>query len=286
MPGPAANPLLTRYQLDDAAPGESPHLVGRHHPLLFGIVRQPGPDAGQNLVGVLGGPEAVQTDHEDVAEPALVRGMRGGQREVGGVRCVRVQLRGGLAGQRLGALGGGEVVARLVGGGEQCVQVRVRAGGDQPLGPAAAAVALQQGGPDLGRGRRVEPRQARRAGYGPAALYGDGGPPDGRGRLPGEAGVGLAGPGQRELLESAASVNLEWGGTGGTRWMQGEGRDECASKLATPGNGRPTDARISPGRESFGMPEGRAGEENARLSPLSTLFLPSLALFPLETGGF
>lgn len=290
-PGPAANPLLTRYQLDDAASGESPHLVRRHHPLLLGVVAQPGPDSGQKLIGVLRGPEVVQADHERVAEPALVRGMRGRQREVGRPRRVRVQSGGGLGGQRLGAVGRGQVVTGLVGGGEQCVQVRVRPVLRQPLGPAAAAEAPQQAGLRLGGGRGVEGAQAERAGRGPAgagsaALDGDGCLPGGRGRMRGEAGVGLAGPGQRGLLESAASVNLEWGGTGETRWMQGEGRDECASKLTTRGNGRPTDARISPGRESFTMSDGRVGEENARLSQLSTpLSLPS-ALFPPRTGGF
>ena len=53
---------------------------------------------------------------------------------------------GGLVGERLGEIGGGEVVAGLVGGGEQRVEIGVGAVGDQPLGPAAAAAAGEQGG--------------------------------------------------------------------------------------------------------------------------------------------
>lgn len=101
----ARNPLLTRYQPDDAAPGESPHLVRRHDPLLLRIVAQPGPDARQDLVGVLGRADAVEADDEDVPELRLVRGVRGGQREVRGGCRVGRQRRGGLGGERLGAFG-------------------------------------------------------------------------------------------------------------------------------------------------------------------------------------
>ncbi|GAA2979935.1 hypothetical protein JCM13580A_24790 [Streptomyces drozdowiczii] len=100
-----------------------------------------------------------------------------------------------------------------------------------------------------------------------AVLDGHGGAPGGPGRLLGKAGVGLAGPGQRGLLGSTASVNLEGGGTDGTRRMRGERRDEWGSTLAIRGNGRAKDARISPGRESFLMPGERICEENARLPP-------------------
>ncbi|GAA1316598.1 hypothetical protein GCM10009647_045720 [Streptomyces sanglieri] len=142
--------------------------------------------------------------------------------------------------------------------------------GGQPLRPAATAAALQQGGLGLGGRHGVEAVEARDTGLG---LLG-GGVLDGYGRPGGrlaqllrEAGAGLAGPGQRGLLGSTASVTLEREAAGETRQMQGEGRDECASKLARRGNGRPTDARTSPGRESFGSPDEPYSKENARLSP-------------------
>lgn len=53
---------------------------------MVGVVAQPGPDSGEHLVRLFGGLEAVQADHEDMAEAALVRGVRGPQREMGGVR--------------------------------------------------------------------------------------------------------------------------------------------------------------------------------------------------------
>lgn len=105
-PWPARNPLRTRYQPDDAAPGESPQLVRSHHPFLVGVVAQPGPDAGQHLVRAFDGPDAVEADDEDVTETALVRGVRGGQREMGGACRVGGQRRGVLGDERLGAVGG------------------------------------------------------------------------------------------------------------------------------------------------------------------------------------
>lgn len=45
----------------------------------------------EHLVRLLGQAEAVQTDHEDMAETRLVRGVRGLQRQMGGVRRGVVQ---------------------------------------------------------------------------------------------------------------------------------------------------------------------------------------------------
>ncbi|GAA2995145.1 hypothetical protein Sfulv_37490 [Streptomyces fulvorobeus] len=162
----------------------------------------------------------VQADHEDMAEPALVRGVGGPEREVGGARRVVVEAGRGLPGERLGDIRGRQVVARLVGGGEQGVEIRVRAVGGQPQGPAVAAAALQKGGLGLrarcgveaGEARGVVARRCGRRCGAPA--------PDRRGRPPGlprsprQAGVGLAGPGQRGLLGRTTSVPLEEGTEG------------------------------------------------------------------------
>lgn len=127
---------------------------------MVGVVAQPGPDSGEHLVRLFGGLEAVQADHEDMAEAALVRGVRGPQREMGGVRRGVMQSGGDLGGERLGEIRRGQVVARLVGGGQQCVEVRVGAVGGQPRGPAAAAGALQQSGLGFGGRRGVEAVEA------------------------------------------------------------------------------------------------------------------------------
>jgi len=92
-------------------------------------------------------------------EAALVRGVRGAQCGVGGgVGAVREQGER-FAGQGLGEVGGREVVRRLVGRGEQGVEVRVGPVLCDAMGPAQAPAAGQKGVCDVLGGRRVEPLQ-------------------------------------------------------------------------------------------------------------------------------
>ncbi|GGK67190.1 hypothetical protein GCM10010094_30340 [Streptomyces flaveus] len=108
-----------------------------------------------------------------MAEAALVRRMGRAQRRVRrGVRVVG-EVGEGLAGQGLGEVGGGQVVRRLVGRGEQGGQVRVGAVGGESAGPAVAAAAGDQGPFGVVRGCGVEPLQACGARSG-AGLAGQG----------------------------------------------------------------------------------------------------------------
>jgi hypothetical protein len=95
-------------------------------------------------------------------EAALVRGVRGAERGVrGGVGPVR-EDREGLAGQRLGEVGGCQVVRRLVGGGEQRVQVGIGPVVGQAPGPAEAAAAGEERTLDDVAGRGIERLQTDR----------------------------------------------------------------------------------------------------------------------------
>jgi hypothetical protein len=125
---------------------ESAQLLGGDGTLLVRFVAETGADAGQHLVEVLLGVVPVEADHEGVAEAALVRGVGGADRGVGGLGRARVHSGGRLVGEGLAEVGGGEVVAGLVGGGEERVEVGVGAVGDESLGPATAAAAGEKGG--------------------------------------------------------------------------------------------------------------------------------------------
>jgi hypothetical protein len=162
------------------ATGESSEFLGRQDPLLLRVVAEPGADSGQYLVEGLVGGEVVQADHEDMPETALVRGVRGAEGGVGGGVGTLGQDRQRLARQRLGEIGGGQVVRRLVGRGEQCAQVGVGPVLGQAPGPARAAQAAEQRLLD-GVGRcRVERLQAGRGPGGTLLL--------GQGDLAGQAG--------------------------------------------------------------------------------------------------
>jgi hypothetical protein len=94
-------------------------------------------------------------------EFGLVRRLRRAQGGVGrGVHAVR-ERRERFAGQCLGEVRGCEVVRRLVGRGEQGVEVRVGAVLGDAVGPAQAAAAGEEGAPGVGGGCAVEPLQAR-----------------------------------------------------------------------------------------------------------------------------
>lgn len=125
----------------DSGPGESAELVGGDHSFVIGLVREPGTDTGQHLVEILLRPVTVQTDHEGMAEAALVRRVRGAQRGPGGGRRAVRRARGGLAGERFGEVRRGEVVTGLVGRREQGFEIGIGTVRDQPLGPALAAAA-------------------------------------------------------------------------------------------------------------------------------------------------
>lgn len=125
--------------------GEAAQLLGGDGSLLVRFVAEPGADSGEHLVQVLLGAVSVETDHEGVAEAALVRGVSGGQRGVRRLGRARVETGGGLDGEGLGEVGLREVVAGLVGGGEEGVDIGVGTVGDQPLGPAVAAAAGEKG---------------------------------------------------------------------------------------------------------------------------------------------
>jgi hypothetical protein len=170
-----------------------------------------------------------------MTEPALVRGVRGAQRGVGGgVGAVR-ERRERLAGQRLRDVGGGQVVRRLVARGEQRVQVRVGPVVGQAVGPAQAAAAGEQGTGDLVGGCGVEPLQA------------------GRGRRR----ALLLGEAWETVRRQRGSSAVEGGGVNVVR---------VVPLTLSRGVGRcPTDARISPARESFGMCGGRFGVAGAGL---------------------
>jgi hypothetical protein len=132
---------------------EPSQLLGRDGPLLVRFVAETGADADQHLVEVLLGAVPVEADHEGVAEAALVRGVGGADRGVGGLGRARVHSGGRLVGEGLTEVGGGEVVAGLVGGGEERVEVGVGAVDDESLGPATAAAAGEEGGfGDVGGG--------------------------------------------------------------------------------------------------------------------------------------
>jgi hypothetical protein len=153
--------------------GQSAQLVGGDDPLLLGVVRQARPDSDEYLVEGLAGGEFVQTDDEDMSESALVRGVRGAERGVGGgVRAVR-ERRERFAGQGFGQVGGGQVVRRLVGRGQQGAEVRVGAVVGQTVDPAPAVAAGEQGTGDLSGGCGVEPVEADRGRY-RALLFGEG----------------------------------------------------------------------------------------------------------------
>ncbi|GGJ92854.1 hypothetical protein GCM10011583_25310 [Streptomyces camponoticapitis] len=90
------------------------------------------------------GPVVVEADDERVAETALVRGMRRPQRRPGGEWHPVVRFRRRLVGECSGEVGQGQVVTRLVGGGEERVDGRVRAVVGEPAGPAAVSAAGKQ----------------------------------------------------------------------------------------------------------------------------------------------
>ncbi len=206
------------YEVREPSACQPAQFVGGDGPLLVHFVAQPGADPAEHLVELLLRAQAVQTDHEGVPEAALVRGVGGAQRGVRAGGGAVAQARGGLVGQGVGDLVAGQVVRRLVGRGEQGFEIGVRAVRDQPLRPAAAAAAGEQGGFGGAGGRGVEPVQTgcdRRS----VLLLGYG-----------------RSTGQRELLE----------------WDRREGRCGCAPTLSMVREGCPTDAAISPGRESLG----------------------------------
>lgn len=256
------------YEMGEPCAGESAQLLGGDGGLRVALVGHPHPDARQQLVEVFGGPQPLQADHEDVPEPALVRGVRGPQRGVRRLRGRGAQTGRALVGEGLGEIGGGEVVAGLVGGGEQRVQVRIGAVGGQPQRPATAGAAGEQRGFGGRRRGMVETPESvgdglvrvRNAGIRKCLpRYGRTGRRAGsvmkwRRSLPG-AGVGFAG--QRGLLERATSWWNVRGNGGfirtppGRRRRRGGGRGSgggSAATLSTRGGGCPTDARISPGR--------------------------------------
>lgn len=146
-----------REEGGDAGPDDPAQFVGGDGSFVVRVVREAGADAAQHLVQTLLRGIAVEADHEGVAEAALVRRVRGPQgrprRRRGAVR----RARGRLGGQRLGEVGVRQVVAGLVGRGEQGFEVRVRPVGREPPGPAAVPAAGEQGGfGGVGRGG-VEP---------------------------------------------------------------------------------------------------------------------------------
>jgi hypothetical protein len=144
---------------------------------------------------------------------------------MGGARCRVVQAGGALGGERLGDIRAGQVITGFVRGGEQRVEIRIRAVGGQAEGPAVAAAAFEQGGFGQITGPDVETAQTGRVGtlvrtrrnwIRTRCLRRNGVPALRRysrscGLLLRQAGMGLAGPGQRELLESTTSMTLERG---------------------------------------------------------------------------
>lgn len=142
---------------------EPAQLLGGDDPLLVRFVAEAGADAGQHLVEVLLRVVPVEADHEGVAEAALVRGVGGAERGVRDLGRARVRPGGRLVGEGLAEVGGGEVVAGLIGGGEERVEVGVGAMGDESPGPAAAAAAGEQGGFGGDGGGGVEALEAGRA---------------------------------------------------------------------------------------------------------------------------
>lgn len=153
---------------------EPAQFVGGDGALLVGVVRQPLADARQHLVQPLLGAVAVEADDERVPEAALVRGVRGPQSRPGGGRGPGVRVGGRLVGERAGEVGQGQVVARLVGGGQERVDRRVRAVVGEPAGPAAVRAAGQQRVLDGVRRGVVEARQSGAAIAGQRGLLGRG----------------------------------------------------------------------------------------------------------------
>ncbi|GGO35529.1 hypothetical protein GCM10012286_06360 [Streptomyces lasiicapitis] len=99
------------------------------------------------MVQGLAAGDAVEADHEGVAEPALVGGGGGAQ---GGGRGPVAGARGerglqGFGGEGFGEVVGSQVVGRLVGGGQQGVQVRVGPVGCEAVRPVAASAAGGEG---------------------------------------------------------------------------------------------------------------------------------------------
>lgn len=135
---------------------------------------EPGADGREDPVEGFLGRAVVETEHERVSEPALVRGVRGAQRGVGGRVPLAGPARGmraGLARERFREVGVGEVVRRLVGRGQQGLQIAVGPVRGEPLGPAVAGAAAEEGGQRVGRGGGVQPhesggRDGRRSGRG------------------------------------------------------------------------------------------------------------------------
>lgn len=149
----------------EAGAGPAAEFVGGHEAFLVGFVAEAGADGGQGVVQAFVLGAAVEAQDEGVAEAALVRGMRRPQR--GALGGARGRGRGGrLVGQRARDGAGGEVVAGLVGGGEQRAEVGVRAVGGEAAGPVPVVEAAEEGALGVGGGRRVEGRQPRGVGRG------------------------------------------------------------------------------------------------------------------------
>ena len=200
------------------------------------------------------------------------------QRRWAAPRARRGAGRGALSAASASARSRGrQVVPRLVGGGEQGVQVRVGAVGGQPLGPAAAAAAGRAGRPRpvLG-GAGVEAARPGGVGRGGTGCA----PVPARGPRPGRRGgrcAGSVGPRQVGRRSAAMRVEMcrsryreagqravrrmanftrtgEFGTTVATEWGEVVGSDVQASQEVR-GSGR----RVSSGRCGTSRPAGGDG---------------------------
>ena len=137
----------------------------RPRPFLLGVVAEPGAHRDERLVQPLVGVVGVEADQEGVTEAGLVRGVRGPQSRVRGERARaarppgadrwRCPARDSASSASVRSCGR-HVVARLVRGRQQGVQVGVGAAGRDAHRPAAAAAAVQQQARGVHGGRGVE----------------------------------------------------------------------------------------------------------------------------------
>ncbi len=161
--------VLHGHQVFEAAEGDAAQFLGGDEALLVGVVGQAGADGGEDGVQHLLGVDAVEADHEDVAEPGLVRGVGGAQRGVRGLAAGGAHAEQGLGhpalvGQGLREVRRAQVVTGLAGGGEQGLDVGVGAVGGEAQGPTVAAAAGEQCFFDragVGFVEPVEPQQGR-----------------------------------------------------------------------------------------------------------------------------